>query len=392
MTNPDSLFDQFDRAGVVEPGERASRFERVNRSNKPSMHRVRSLWEDWYARFPDRSGGLRSRFRGDDHNHDGAVLELFLHELFTRLGLSVEVEPELDDGGSPDFLVAGADGTAYVEATYLKQNFTTPKLDRPVLDAIDELAEGVPSEIGLSAQVEGTLRGAPPLGPIKRQASAWLNRLDPQAVGWDSEFQTTITVGAEYGDWRLVLKAIPRGLGGGLIVIGPTRSGPFNDHADLRKAVERKANRYRNLAHPLVVAADITSFAAEQVEVAALFGSVGVRLFANPSGDGWTSSESVRSGKALWFDNDRERTRNAGLTALMMVHDLAPWTVANVSVCLYLNPYVEDRVPRELSSFGYAAATGAELRRHAGTRTVREVMGLPDEWPVNGDSANRERA
>ena len=125
MGNSGSLFDQIDRDSAKEPGESASRFERVNRSNRPSMHRVRNLWEDWYARFPDRSSGLRSRFRGDDHNHDGAVFELFLHQLFTRLGLSVDVEPQLEDGRSPDFLVSGADSAAYVEATYLKQSFAT---------------------------------------------------------------------------------------------------------------------------------------------------------------------------------------------------------------------------------------------------------------------------
>ena len=355
------------------------------------MYRVRNLWEGWYARFPDGSGSLRSRFRGDDHNHDGAVFELFLHELFTRLGLLVEVEPEQEDGGSPDFLVSGADGAAYVEATYLKHSFTTPALERPVLDAIDELAEQVPTEIGLSAQVDGTLRRAPPLGPIKRQASDWLNQLDPQTVSWESEFWTTIPVDAEYGDWRLALKAIPQGSGGGLIVIGPTRSGPFNDHADLRKAVERKANRYRNLAHPLVVAADITSFDAERgVEVEALFGQRVVRYQLRSTNEPRTFAGLARTGKALWVDNERGRTRNNGLTALMMVHDLAPHTVANVSLCLYLNPFVEDKVPHELRSFGYAAVAGGELHRHEGWRTVREVMGLSAGWPGIFDATYQE--
>ena len=381
MPNQDSLFDQVDRARFTEPGKSASRFERVNRSNKPYMHRVRKLWEGWYARFPDRSGGLRSRFRGDDHNHDCAVLELFLYELFTRLYLSVAVEPELEDGRSPDFLVSGADGQAYVEATYLKQRFTTPALEQPVLDAINELAEEVSPAIGLSVQVEGALKRAPSLRRIKRHAAAWLNQLNPQSVSWTKEFQTTIAVEAGCGDWRLILTAIPRGLSGGLIVIGPTRSGSFNVHEDLRMAVNRKTHRYRNLGSPLVVAADIPSFDADRVEEEALFGSVGVRLRADPSGEGWTTREQTRSGKALWFDNEQRRNRNAELTALMMVHDLAPWTVANVSACLYLNPNVEDQVPRELKSFGYAAAIDGELHRHEGSRTIRELMGLPQDWP-----------
>ena len=236
--------------------------------------------------------------------------------------------------------------------------------------------------IGLAVEVKGTLKRAPSLAPIRRQAADWLHRLDPRTINWQGEFQTTIAVDAEYGDWRLTLTAIPRGLGGGLIVIGPTRSGPFTDHADLRKAVQRKANRYRNLAHPLVVAADITSFDAERgVEVEALFGHRAVRYQANSANEPWTFAGLASTGKALWVDNERGRTRNAGLTALIMVHDLAPHTVANVSLCLYLNPFVENKVPHELRSFGYAAVAGGELHRHEGSRTVHEVMGLPRGWP-----------
>jgi len=354
------------------------------------MYRVRNQWDGWYSRFPDASGSLRSRFRGDDHNHDGAVFELFLHELLTRLGLSVIFEPNLDDGRSPDFLVTGADRAAFVEAPYLKQPFTTPALEAPVLDAINELADGVSPAIGLSVEVEGALKRAPSLRQMKRQAAAWLDQLDPQEVSWTREFQTTIEVDPEYGDWRLTLAAIPRGLSGNLVVIGPTRGGPFNVHEDLRGAVERKSNRYRGLTLPLVVAADIQGFDAERIEEEALFGQEAIRIQTNPAHDR-RRAQFARTGKALWFDNDRGRIRNAGLTALMMVHDLAPWTVANVSVCLYLNPYVEDQVPDELRSFGYANAARGALHRHEGWRTVREVMGLPQGWPGIFDDAYQEQ-
>ena len=390
MDNSGSLFDQIDRARLPEPGETASRFERVNRSNRPYMYRVRNLWEGWYARFPDRSGSLRSRFRGDDHNHDGAVFELFLHELLTRLGLSVIVEPSLDDGRSPDFLVSGADRPAYVEATYLKQPITTPALEAPALDAINELAGEVSPAIGLSVEVEGALRRAPPLRRIKRQTAAWLYQLDPHAVSWTRQFQTTIEVDPDYGDWRMALTAIPRGSSDSLIVIGPTRGGPFDVHEDLRRAVERKSNRYRGLTLPLVVAADIQGFDAERIEEEALFGQEAIRIQTNAASDR-SHAQFARTGKALWFDNDRGRIRNAGLAALMMVHDLAPWTVANVSVCLYLNPYVEDQVPDELRSFGYANAARGALHRHEGWRAVREVMGLPQGWPGISDDAYQEQ-
>lgn len=385
MTNPGPLFDQVNRSGFARPGERASRFERVNCANKPHMQRVRELWEGWYARYPDATGGLRTRFRGEDHNHDGAVLELFLHELFTRLDLSPEVEPRLDSGRRPDSLVSGDAGSAYVEATYLTQPLQTPKLEAAVLDAIDELVGRAPPGIGLSLGVEGKLRRAPSIAPITNAIAAWMDRLDPQTVNWQREHQQTIGVDEQYGDWRLKLRAVPRRPRGGLIVVGPSRGGPFRVEEQLLRAVEKKVKRYPDLAIPLVVAVNIPSFDAERIETEALFGSVGVRRHADPARADWGSPVQDRASNALWFDHQRERTRHARLAALLMAHDLAPWTVANVSARLYLNPYTDDRLPHELHSLGYAVASGAELKRHRGRRSVREVLELPHDWPGFGD-------
>ena len=68
------------------------------------MQNVRYELERWYARFPDWDGDLRSRFRGADHSSDGAFFELLLCEILARLGLSVAVQPTLEDGTRPDFL------------------------------------------------------------------------------------------------------------------------------------------------------------------------------------------------------------------------------------------------------------------------------------------------
>ena len=65
----------------------------------------------------------------------------------------------------------------------------------------------------------------------------------------------------------------------------------------------------------------------------------------------------------------------------MMFHELAPWTVANVSACLYLNPFVDDRVPRELRTLGYAAEADGHLHRYNGNRSVGDVLELPEDWP-----------
>ena len=375
------LFDRLEPSEMTHSIEPVSRYVRVNRSPKHYMQTVREELEEWYARFPDRSGDLRARFRNGDTNHDGAFFELFLHELFLRLGLSVEVGPTLDSGKKPDFLVSGVSGAAYVEATYLEQTVTTPALEKPVFDALNDLDGQVPAGIGLRVEVEGELTLGPPLKPIKRAALEWLNSLDAQMVNWDSRFKCCIPVDSKYGSWRLILHAVPRLSASSLIAIGPTRISDWNPARDLRKAIEKKSHKYKRLQHPLVIAANIQGTDMEQVEMAALFGPEALQLRRTNTYGGLISEGIVRTNQGFWFDNDSGQIRNGGSSGLMMFHNLAPWTVANVTACLYLNPYVEDWVPKELRALGHASSTNSELTWHRGDQTVRAVIRLGDDWP-----------
>ena len=126
---------------------------------------------------------------------------------------------------------------------------------------------------------------------------------------------------------------------------------------------------------------NIPGTGAELAEETALFGQQALRLRRSASSVEWKSEGLLRTGKALWFDNRKSCRHYPWLSALMMFHNLAPWTFANVSACLYLNPYVDDRVPRELRTLGYASEADGELRRYKGVRSVRDVLGLPKGWP-----------
>ena len=345
------------------------------------MQTARDELARWYSRFPDQDGDLRSRFRGPDNNHDGAFFELFLHELLPRLGLSVKVHPRLVDGGRPDFLVAGPAGKAYVEATYLNQRSTVPPLEANVLNAIDDLDCHVPTDVGLSVWVTGSLKREPRLRPITDDVCSWLNQLDSRSVRWRDGAEKHIRVDPKCSDLILALQAVPRTVASRVIQAWSSSGWSGIVGEEVYNAVSKKADKYKGLDHPLVVAVNIPSAGAEPHEEAALFGHQTLRLRRSEDGDDLTPAGIIHTGKALWFDNTKRRSHYPWLSAVMMFHDLAPWTVANVSACLYLNPYEDDRAPRELRTLGYAAEADGELRRYKGSRLVRDVLGLPEDWP-----------
>ena len=382
MIEKKPLFDRQDPFEIPIRGGFVSRFDFANRSQSSFMQKAREQLEQWFKRYPSNRSSLRSRFRSKkDANHDGALFELFLHELFLRLGLTVEVDPEIDRGSHPDFLVKGSNRTAYVEATYLKQRFETPPLEKTVLEAIDELGSQSPAGIGLHVEVDGELTMQPKLKPIMQKVLKWLESLDPLAIDWECEFNLCLPVDSMYGDWRLVLHAVPRGSAKSLITMGPSRISGRNPAKDLYDAVSKKASKYKNLQRPLVVAANVQSVGPNADEIDALFGPEGLRLRRSKLDSKWVSDGLVRTKQGLWFDNVNGQIRNRELDALMVFRNLAPWTIPNVTACLYLNPYVVDRVPEELRQLGYASHFDGELVCHDSKNSVGEIFELSSDWP-----------
>jgi hypothetical protein len=94
-------------------------FSFLNRVSTPFWEEVRRVTEERFSRYPasgaeDLRNAFRSRLPGQHH---AAWWELYLHELFRRLGYEIEIHPELADSSkTPDFLLQKGEARLYVEA------------------------------------------------------------------------------------------------------------------------------------------------------------------------------------------------------------------------------------------------------------------------------------
>ena len=361
-------------------GRRAneSAFEFLNRSAWPEIANVRHELGLWYARFPDLNSALRARFRKKDQNHDSAFFELFLHELFGRLGLSVEVDPALPGGSYPDFRVTGSGSPAYVEATVVPPAIKDSPLELQVFEAINSLDGKIPAGRAVSIDTEGALVRAPPLRSITGPICSWLNGLEPAAPTWeDFDLSTAprldVPVEPECGDWVVRAEAVPRAAGGSVIQARHF-SGSGKLGASVRDAISKKARQHDTLGDPLIVAVNDCSHHGRSSETAALFGPMAI---GTPSGEALPHAGGIWTGERT---DEPWNPTHAEVSAVMMFRRASPHTAANVEACLYLNPYIEDRIPEQLRAFGYAAAEDYEVKWHAGCSTG-EILGLDNDWP-----------
>ena len=166
-------------------------------------------------------------------------------------------------------------------------------------------------------------------------------------ASWRDAAEKQFPVDPEYGDWVLTLRAMPRATGSRVIQAWSSRGWSGIVGEELYEAVRKKARKFKDPDHPLVVAVNITAISRSQMpSCTRRLPTVRPAGAASPPqllklSDACTLGRDRTYRKALWFDNRKRRRHYPQLSAVMMFHDLAPWTVANVSACLYLNfPYV----------------------------------------------------
>ena len=123
------LFDDFERTNGNQSEDGEPLFTFLNRAAGSNWQSVRDLLSAWVSAYPaqDRAA-LISRFRRTDRRGFlGAFWELYLHELFRRLGFAIELHPSIDGvRHRPDFLLSKDDTCVYVEAVtkYEPQSFS----------------------------------------------------------------------------------------------------------------------------------------------------------------------------------------------------------------------------------------------------------------------------
>ena len=354
MTIRPSLFGEVKRTDASPRQGSESLFSYLNRSADRVATAVRTRLDMWFERFPvEACNDVRARFRKDDDRaHKGAVFELFIHELLTHLGCTVEVHPSVPGKGSrPDFLVHHEDCHFYVETTYIEPS-TSPFARDPLEDdAVAKINSLHSPDFYLWAQVEGKLSSAPSREHVVRPFLELLAAHTPDDV------QRAIDVGGPfaapsrtvtYGSWSVQGWLVPivpqkRSSGrSGPLVIGPGRVEATDSSTPVQNAIMKKANKYGHLESPLVVAVNVWDpFFGRSDEMEALFGKEQIVYYENLPGP---SVKLSREPDGVWIQGGYQ-PRYTRLAAVLIFRGFVPWNLRNVPTCFYVNPFAGSMKP-----------------------------------------------
>ena len=110
-----NLFDSIERRYLEAARHNENVYDYYNTSARTDITIIRNTLEGWFLNYPEHEKKeLKSRFKKD---FDSAFYELFLYELFSKLGYEITTHPDLPSSPKkPDFLICRDGLEMYVEA------------------------------------------------------------------------------------------------------------------------------------------------------------------------------------------------------------------------------------------------------------------------------------
>jgi hypothetical protein len=91
--NDMSLFEKKERTLDGPAKYNVDTYQYYNDSARQDMEVIRQLLEKWFSHYPDdEKQDLKTRFQA---SFDAAFYELYIYTLFTKLGFSLSIHPDI---------------------------------------------------------------------------------------------------------------------------------------------------------------------------------------------------------------------------------------------------------------------------------------------------------
>ena len=377
---PMRIFDDFarDDPGRMYDGE--SMFLFLNRSSRPAVEATRLTIEDWFAAYPpDHQGSLRGSIRSKINNqHHAAYFELFLHELFRKMGFRITIHPDIPNSNHhPDFYLTSDNlSPFYVEAKLAsgqsESEIAEEKLWGDVIRCIDEIES---PDFYLTIHPKSIPDSPPRLTDIKKHVTKFIHNLSST----HQKGREDICIrGLQFG-----IGVIPRGDSKGNSRLGSIGSiwGEWNiipsdltDH--LGDAIERKSKRYGKLDAPYLIAVDIMNASLSPLDLFNVLYGIGPEEIIRPKDGSRLGIELRQSGGVL--------PKYPNVTAIIAFHQVMPsfiphdWPIPQAYVCP--NPWAQHPLPEAIPRLFRFELVNDRFVPVAGD-PLTEILGLPPNWP-----------
>lgn len=391
VNNTKSLFaliELFDKTSEVIKGPSSNNenpFNYYHKSNRKDMALIRKTLEKWFLEYPEAEKvELKNRFKKD---MDSAFFELFLYQMFKKLGFEITIHPEIKDSRKrPDFLISKNDFEAYAEAKicYDKSeaemaferrrnefydklnkarikgfllrieelNFKTKKQPR-----VKELISKIENEVSVLDTISVTAK-------MKKYGLEGCPRIDYE----NEDFQICVQPMPLVESKRNKISKNPIGM-------FPFESFWGGGEDSLRESILKKAKRYGKFKIPYLICINAlgrkTSGKTDIENV--IWGSLKYTYSTNPEN---RNGRMTRERNGVFY--------NAGIPKLtnvsgIFITNVFPSSIPNAKYWLYEHPFCQNKMDFTLLNLVYNYVEGNQIISQEGA-DLDKIFGISKDW------------
>ena len=379
-----SLFDSFERTCLEFAEHNDNTYEYYNNSARTDMSKIRDTLEKWFYNYPEEEKEeLKKRFK---HDFDSSFYELFLHELFYKLGYDITIHPNLPSSSKkPDFLISKDNLELYIEAKVVKGKTKKQEdFEHKRNEFYDNLNKLNTKDFFLNIEDAYFLtQDQPSTKKIIKCIEKELKKIAPDILRKELEkngFENLPKIEYKDKDIHIIVSPIPvspstkkermRPIG-----IYPVETFWGGGEESLKESIRKKANKYGKLDKPFIVclnSLDIRTSGKIDVDNT-IWGATAFSQLTNPeSKDGkW-----IQQLDGVFCDKKGIRFKN--LTGVF-VSKVYPHNIPVANYWLYEHPFSENKMDFDNIGLKFNYISEGKIINNTGDN-LSDILEIPKNW------------
>ena len=379
-----SLFDSFERTCLEFAKHNDNTYEYYNNSARTDMSKVRDTLERWFHNYPEEEKKeLKNRFKKD---FDSSFYELFLHELFCKLGYDITIHPDLPSSPKkPDFLISKDNLELYIEAKVVKgKTMEQEAFERKRNELYDNLNKLNTKDFFLNIEdVCFLTQKQPGTKEMIKCIEEELKKIDPDILREELEkngIQNLPKIEYKNRDVHIIVSPIPvspstreekiRPIG-----IYPAEAFWGGGEESLKESIEKKAKRYGKFDKTFIVclnSLDIRTSGKIDVDNA-IWGTVAFSWSTNPESK---DEKWIRQLDGVFCDKKGVRLKN--LTGVF-VSKVCPHNIPVANYWLYEHPFSENKMDFDKIGLKFNYISEGKIIDNTGDN-IGDILEIPKDW------------
>ncbi|WP_158728434.1 MULTISPECIES: hypothetical protein [unclassified Flavobacterium] len=323
-------------------------FNYYHKSNRSDIKIIRAILEDWFSKYPEiEKKELKIRFKKD---FDSAFFELFLYELFNKLGYEIVIHPELKDSNKrPDFLIMKDGNQTYVEAKVCfgktEAEMAFENLQNEFYDQLSRVK--IKGFLLAIEELNFIGKKQPRVKELLAKIEYEVGKLDPVQITANIQefgFEGSPIIKFQNKDFSIVVKPMPliesekNTVSENPIGMFPFESFWGGGEVSLRQSILKKSKRYGKFDVPYLIcinALDKKTAGKPDIENL-IWGSLQYTYSTNPKG---RDEKLTRKRDGIFYNSGKAQLKNV---SGIFITKIFPSNIPNAKYWLHKNPFANN--------------------------------------------------